>query len=147
MIDHLASGGVGPRECPTPGACSCVAADARHVPMLITDAARDVLTERRRQVESNGYTLTHDDEYTCGELAIAAVSYACQALVAVRLIENGGHTAGEVDAAVRSCSPPAAWPFLAEQWEPVSRRQSLVKAGALILAEIERLDRAEGRRR
>jgi hypothetical protein len=31
-----------------------------------------------------------------------------------------------------------------EWWKPTNRRRDLVKAGALILAEIERLDRAAG---
>ena len=37
---------------------------------------------------------------------------------------------------------PTEWPWDAEWWKPTDRRRDLVKAGALILAEIERLDRA-----
>ena len=50
----------------------------------------------------------------------------------------------EIDEAISRFRPPATWPFAAQWWKPVSRRRSLVKAAALILAEIERLDRAEG---
>ena len=35
-------------------------------------------------------------------------------------------------------TPPMCW----RRWKPTDRRRDLVKAGALILAEIERLDRA-----
>ncbi|MFN3321313.1 MAG: hypothetical protein ACK43M_21435, partial [Allorhizobium sp.] len=34
------------------------------------------------------------------------------------------------------------WPWGIEWWKPTDRRRDLVKAGALIIAEIERLDRA-----
>lgn len=35
------------------------------------------------------------------------------------------------------------WPWSRAWWKPASRRRCLIKAGALILAEIERIDRAE----
>ena len=40
------------------------------------NAAQDVLTERRRQVEAEGWTTAHDDEHEDGQLAAAAASYA-----------------------------------------------------------------------
>lgn len=85
-------------------------------------AAVDVLAERRRQVEAEGWSTEHDDEHLPGELALAAASYVC---------------ADEGEA------PPAIWPWDWAWWKPESRRRNLVKAAALILAEIERLDRAE----
>ena len=109
----------------------------------ITAAARDVLAERRRQIEVEGWTSAHDDEHVLGEMAMAAVAYASSAVAAARLVGDG-YAAGESDAAISRCRPPATWPFAAQWWKPVSRRRSLVKAAALILAEIERLDRAEG---
>lgn len=39
---------------------------------------------------------------------------------------------------------PELWPWPSEWWKPTDVRRDLVKAGALILAEIERLDRAAG---
>jgi hypothetical protein len=36
---------------------------------------------------------------------------------------------------------PDGWPWAPELWKPANARRDLVKAGALILAEIERLDR------
>ncbi|WP_152359478.1 hypothetical protein [Pseudomonas aeruginosa] len=40
---------------------------------------------------------------------------------------------------------PAIWPFSAKWWKPRDARANYMRAGALILAEIERLDRAAER--
>ncbi|KVD71841.1 hypothetical protein WI89_01050 [Burkholderia ubonensis] len=90
----------------------------------VTDAARDVLAERRRHVEAEGWTPERDDEHSNGELARAAACYA--------------HAAGSWMGQHRM---PAEWPWEREWWKPSTPRRDLVKAGALILAEIERLDR------
>ena len=94
----------------------------------MTSAARDVLAERQRQINVEGWTPEDDDRYENGDLANAAACYA------VHAAEEGAPT----DAA------PSAWPWDAKWWKPSTPRRDLVKAGALILAEIERLDRAEG---
>lgn len=92
-----------------------------------TNAARDVLAERRRQVETEGWSPSHDDEHEGCELAMAAACYAGNA---------GGY--------VWSDGWPGEnlWPWSRDHWKPSTARRDLVKAGALILAEIERLDRA-----
>jgi len=41
-----------------------------------------------------------------------------------------------------SYSRPDVWPWGGFTWKPTTPRRDLVKAAALILAEIERLDRA-----
>jgi hypothetical protein len=87
-----------------------------------TDAGRDVLSERARQIASEGWTPAHDDKYRNRELVAAAECYAGT------VYEN------------EQC--PAMWPWPVEWWKPSKYRRNLVKAGALILAEIERLDRA-----
>lgn len=88
-------------------------------------AARDVLAERRRQIEAEGWTPEHDDAYAEGDLAQAAGCYSLYA-----------HCSENLDGS------PADWPWPEEWWKPAGSRRNLVKAGALILAEIERLDRA-----
>lgn len=95
----------------------------------MTKAAADVLAERRRQIEVEGWTPEHDDEYDAGELSDAA---GCYALVASIPEEH------------RPRSVPRFWPlqWRVNWWKPTTQRRDLVKAGALILAEIERLDRA-----
>ena len=95
---------------------------------IFTQAAYDVLAERRRQVEADGWTPEHDDQHEVGELATAAACYA-------------GNAGGYVWAGGR---PGEVWPWAREWWKPSTPRRDLVKAAALILAEIERLDRAEG---
>ena len=92
-------------------------------------AAQDVLAERQRQIEVEGWTPEHDDEHNRGEMAIAAGCYALHA---------GG-------AALYS-SPPVIWPWNAAWWKPKGKRRDLVRAAALILAEIERLDRMDEKR-
>jgi hypothetical protein len=98
-------------------------------------AARDVLAERRRQVESEGWDAKHDDEHDSGEMASAASAYALAAADKLHPMSQGD---GEFDKL-----PPAMWCWDHEWWKPGEPRRMLVKAGALILAEIDRLDREQ----
>jgi hypothetical protein len=98
----------------------------------VTDAVRDVLAERKRQISDEGWTPEHDDAYQAGDLANAA---ACYAMTDPVLDTD---QPGRVDWPYA----PQDWPWPAIWWKPTNRRRDLVKAGALILAEIERLDRA-----
>ena len=88
-------------------------------------AAVDVLKERCRQVEEEGYEPESDDGYTDYQLPRAAICYAIKA------------------AGLPSHRATLYWPFPAPAFKPTERRANLVKAAALLLAEIERLDRAE----
>lgn len=113
-----------PRHSPLPAAKGQEPADA------LTNAARDVLAERQRQISVEGWTPEHDDEHTDGSLSIAA---ACYALVDVNRARPG------------ALSPYFLWKFTgwaASWWKPKDRRSNLVRAGALIVAEVERIDRA-----
>ncbi|WP_230944262.1 hypothetical protein [Burkholderia cepacia] len=92
-----------------------------------TQAVRDIIAERRRQVDLEGWTPEHDDKYRDHELSCAAGCYAMYTLA---------FPAGD---------PPPAWPWSAAWWKPTTLRRNLVKAGALILAAIERLDRNAAR--
>ncbi|MEV9422505.1 hypothetical protein AB0202_23555 [Klebsiella quasipneumoniae] len=106
-------------------------------PRAVTAAAADVLAERKRQVTAEGWTPEHDDKHTNGEMAFAAASYAFHTAAATWDLEDCGT---EYD----SHPAPKNWPWEPEWWKPTTQRRDLVKAGALILAEIERLDRAAG---
>lgn len=101
-------------------------------PKDLSQAARDVLAERQRQVTAEGWTPGHDDQHAEGELAAAATAYAFNAATAGRYYAH---------------DPIWFWPWGDGSWKPTTPRRDLVKAGALILAEIERLDRAETRAR
>lgn len=86
-----------------------------------TNATRDVLAERQRQKDREGWTADHDDKYQGEQMRWAAASYT--------LYSDPENL-------------PAMWPWAPKWWKPVDRRRNLVKAGALLLAEIERMDRA-----
>lgn len=97
-----------------------------------TAAERDVVAERARQVSQEGWTPEHDDRHGDGCLAVAAASYALHA--ASQNAINDGWKDTYAKWAERG------WPFDDEWWKPSDARRELLKAGALILAEIERLD-------
>lgn len=95
----------------------------------LTQAARDVLAERQRQISAEGWAPERDDQYMLGELALAGAAYAMQSI--------------DADSEDRGCiMAPNWWPWSQRWWKPTSRRRMLEKAGALILAELERIDRA-----
>ncbi len=91
--------------------------------------AQMIAAERKRQVEEEGYTAEHDGEHYGDELCYAAISYATP--------PADRNTDG---------SAPLDWPWMASQWKPCpqNRVRELVKAGALIAAEIDRLQRQNG---
>ena len=104
------------------------------------EAARDVLAERERQKASEGWTAEHDDKYVYGQLARAGACYAVQN--SRQFFEAPTHE----DSGWEEIPPPFNWPWPRDAWKPKDRRRNLVRAGALIIAEIERLDRKrEGR--
>jgi hypothetical protein len=96
---------------------------------VMSKAIEDVIAERRRQVEAEGFSHANDDMYGSGELPMAAACYA------MNVINPAGNVA----------PPPMGWPWLARWWKPKGPRRDLVRAAALIIAEIERLDRRAAR--
>lgn len=87
----------------------------------------DVAKERLRQIEAKGWTPQHDDTHDDGSLAAAA---GCYARGSPSAYEPVGNRAVNL------------WPWHQSWWKPSDRRRNLVKAGALVVAEIERIDRA-----
>lgn len=108
-------------------------------PQEMSKALANVWAERRRQVSQEGWSEEHDDHHDTGELALAASCYAW----AASLGEDGQEDVkvypftGEEGRFVRKF-----WPWDASWWKHASPRRMLVKACALLLAEIERIDRA-----
>lgn len=102
---------------------------------LYTRGAEMIQRERRRQVEAEGWTPEHDAEHSLGELAWAARVYVMEALAQIR-----GETLLSTQSAVW-----AGWPWrtddgVADGFKPSDDPvRNLVKAGALIAAEIDRL--------
>ncbi|WP_196491458.1 Lar family restriction alleviation protein [Burkholderia diffusa] len=113
---------------------SAVDAWNRRVASSVESAAEvDVRTERRRQVAEKGWTEDLDDAHACGEIAALAAYYAMPASVRDWPATDTGYGATFGQAML-----PDGWSAKIGD----ERRRELVKAGALILAEIERLDRA-----
>ena len=92
-----------------------------------------ITAERLRQIAVEGYTAEHDAEHDGGQLARAAACYALYAggirtLPGTGLVGNG-------------------WPWPDWNFKPGPEPlDSLVKAGALIAAEIDRIVAEEARR-
>lgn len=92
-----------------------------------------IAKERDRQVTEEGWTSGHDQEHDRGELALASAAYASAELYRRTTSEGYNNT-------------PHIWPWTASSWKPTpkDRVRELVKAGALIAAEIDRLNLANG---
>ena len=120
-VEYTRSDLIAARPAPQP------AADTR----VVTDAERDVIAERQRQRNVEGWTPEHDDEHDTGALAMAASCYATVAAWSDHSRMNEG-----------IMGTPPFWPFEWQWWKPTDRRRDAVKACALLIAEIERLDRA-----
>lgn len=100
--------------------------------------ARDVVAERERQKAVEGWTPEHDDAHTDFSLAKAACIYGVGATL-------DGPSRSVMDEFGASGTPgwmKELWPWDIKWWKPTDRRRDLVKAAALIIAEIERLDRS-----
>lgn len=85
-----------------------------------------IAAERDRQMDSEGWSSEHDDAHVNDEIAMAASCYA--------LPNRHRRLIADV---------PAGWPWSTDFWKPSTddRVRELVKAGALIAAEIDRLQR------
>lgn len=100
-----------------------------------TRAVTSVVAERQRQIKAEGYTAEHDDKHDSGELAGAAACYARHVNARSWVFLQDRFDA------YRNEPVPNAWPLDAASWKPRSPREDMVKATALGLAEIERMDR------
>ncbi len=104
-------------------------------------AVRDVLIERTRQVVLEGWTPQHDDQHRGGEMAKAGACYAQCAGIGIAMaagVETHYEFVAEYE---RASCPRPLWPWEARWWKPKTPRRDLVRAAALLIAEIERLDR------
>lgn len=96
------------------------------------NGVESIAAERARQIAEEGFNTENDAGYIKGELVRAAI---CYLLVRSRLSGMAlslGMTMFE-----------HLWPFSKEWWKPKSRREDLIRAGALIAAELDRMDDAK----
>ena len=91
-----------------------------------SDGVALIAQERKRTIEAEGWTAELDKQHCHGELSMAAT---CYALVAVDQIKK--YPSATV--------MPSFWPWHPLWWKPTKDPiRNLVKAGALIAAEIDR---------
>ena len=91
--------------------------------------AKLISLERTRQQKQEGYHISHDDGHDQGELGRAAICYVASALK-ITVVEHVGN------GRTRDVWPGNDWDF-----NPKDPMRDLVRAGALIAAEIDRLRR------
>lgn len=95
-----------------------------------------IAEERQRQISGEGWTSEHDDKHMNGEMALAAKGYA----------EYAGYQSiieGEFNNISKNFIPEM-WPWDKKWWKPSKDKiRNLAKAGALIAAEIDRLERLQ----
>lgn len=84
----------------------------------------EIADERKRQQVEEGWDAAHDDAHQKEELARAAVCYAASGAGHLPFINLG-----------------MLWPWKPSWWKPKNPRRDLIRAAALIVAEIERMDR------
>ena len=103
--------------------------------MMIQNSQNQKLKHPRKffiGIEVEGWTSEKDDLYTSEQLALAGATYAIPTFCRD---DYGGY--------VYSTDVPIMFPFSPEWWKPTpdDRIRELAKAGALIAAEIDRLQR------
>src|SRR5688572_15847928 len=90
-----------------------------------------IAEKARTNREHKGYTAEHDDSHDKGEMCEAAIAYITVA-----------HTQQVIGDCEMAKAVPDCWPFEMEAWKPSDDPiRNLVHAGALIAAEIDRLQR------
>lgn len=99
-----------------------------------------IAIERERQIQQEGWTAEHDDEHKAGDLASAGQSYALYAWWQLSELCIGPRV--QALRTIMECF----WPWSQESWKPSHDPiRNLVKAGALIAAEIDRIQRRRRR--
>jgi len=108
----------------------------------MSNAIDDVLAERQRQIAKEGWTTEHDDSHNDRSLAMAAQCYVEHYVGRSWLVtQSNDKESGLLE--YQSEPIPNNWPehWDDASWKPKDPRRDLVRAAALIIAEIERIDR------
>lgn len=98
-----------------------------------------IAAERQRQISQEGWTPEHDDKHDCNQMARAAEAYVYH----YRSLGWMHEPALGKESEYLAQSPPEMWPWDEKWWKPKDPLSDLVKAGALIAAEIDRLQRLQ----
>ena len=87
---------------------------------------QEIEDERNCQIKEEGFDAEHDDSYRAGDLGMGAAAYIMSACTNEPF--------------------PEGWMWqLSSVYKPTGARRDLIKAAAMIVAEIERLDRASAK--
>lgn len=110
----------------------------------VLSGAALIAGERRRQITEEGWSAEHDSSLIQDQLAYAAICYADPRKREVKIpegLDGNGWPTKTVDGVTIAVMPPSLWPWGKEEWKPTPRDRvrELIKAGALIAAEIDRL--------
>lgn len=89
----------------------------------LKSGAQLIALERERQKQIEGWTLEHDDAHEAEEILQAAICYCAHAATYEINLSD------------------VPWPWAQAWWKPANPVRDLTKAGALIAAEIDRLQR------
>lgn len=108
-----------------------IALEAVQLAAYKSGAIREIAAERQRQIDREGWDQEHDNEHPAGSLAGAGMCYA----------QNAVGQLGKPYSPVRGL--PAFWPWDAADWKPKDARRDLVRAAALIAAELDRMSRSD----
>lgn len=92
----------------------------------------EIRMERIRQIVDEGFDAEQDDGYDLCQLPRAAACYAV------------GYNDLYVESPIADSDPVQVWPWDERWFKPSDERRNLIKAAALIVAEIDRLDRIHG---
>lgn len=111
-----------------------------------------ITEERDRQISQEGWSVNHDQEHILGELAQAAACYALppqRVVMSQPPVVNNPRSVDDVQYGPAEEAKPGQihWPFESEWYKrtPENRVRELTKAGALIAAEIDRLQRIQSK--
>lgn len=100
-----------------------------------------IAEERKRQIESEGYSIKHDLEHDVRDFIYAAITYERSAnlsLLSERFKpDDNWHNTNEP---FYRNEVKCGWPWDEKSFKPTTPLRDLVKAGALIAAAIDRLN-------
>lgn len=85
--------------------------------------------ERIRQITQKGFSVQHDSHWEAGQMAKAAICYAMNQRDRIKF--------DAID---------EIWPWSPDMFEPENRKWDLIRAGALIAAELDRILAEEAKR-
>jgi hypothetical protein len=112
----------------------------RKAPPAFLYIAEELAAERTRQISGEGYSLAHDDRHACAELAMAAAAYCLAGASSIHACAATEPKAQPLPGTMVD-TIRRTWPWDLRGFKPQDERRSLVKAGAMIIAEIGRRDR------